>query len=266
MNQEIKSYIQSCVKCQGNKASNRHSQGLLQALPVPQGPWEQVTMDLISQLPITRRKNDASVVFVDKLTKMTHLIPTKTTVTAPHLAEMFYGEIIRLHGIARSIVSDRDPRFTSNFWKCLWKLLGTKLAMSTAYHPQTDGQTERMNRILEDMIRAYVNFEQNDWGKHVTSAEIAINNSQQASTRFSPFYLNYGRHPTLPISLNKSKMEIIHVHNPTAGEAYQKIHEHLENARKYLEQARQRQTYYANQKELMWNMKLIKWFIYQQQI
>ena len=130
----------------------------------------------------------------------------------------------------------------------------------------TDRQTERINRTLEDMLRAYVNFEQNDWDNHLTAAEIAINNSQQVSTRFSPFYLNYGRHPTLPISLNKSKMEVNQVHNPTAGEAYQKIHEHLENTRKYLEQAQQRQTYYPIRKGLKSNMKLIKWRIYQQQI
>ena len=248
MDKEIKSYVQSCVKCQSNKASNRHSQGLLQALPVPQEPWEQVTMDLITQLPVTKKKNDAIVVFVDKLTKMTHLVPTKTTVSAPHLAEMFYKEIIRLHGIPKSIVSDRDPRFTSNFWKCLWKLLGTKLAMSTAYHPQTDGQTERMNRTLEDMLRAYVNYEQDDWDHYLTAAEIAINNSQQASTRFSPYYLNYGRHPTLPLLLDKSKMRTDQVYNPKAGETYQKMHERIEIARKNLEQARQRQTFYANQK------------------
>jgi len=248
MDKEIKCYVQSCEKCQSNKASNRHPQGLLQTLPVPQEPWEQVTMDLITQLPNTKKKNDAIVVFVDKLTKMTHLVPTKTTISAPQLAEMFYKEIIRLHGIPKSIVSDRDPRFTSKFWKCLWKLLGTKLAMSTAYHPQTDGQTERMNRTLEDMLRAYVNFEQDNWDEHLTAAEIAINNSQQASTRFSPYYLNYGRHPILPISMDKSKTRIDQVSNPTAGETYQKFHGHIENARKNLELARKRQTFYTNQK------------------
>jgi len=98
------------------------------------------------------------------------------------------------------------------------------------------------------MLRAYVNYEQDNWDNHLAAAEIAINNSQQASTRFSPYYLNYGRHPILPISLDKSKMRIDQVYNPTAGETYQKIHEHIENARKNLEQARQRQTFYANQK------------------
>lgn len=249
MQQDVKDYIGSCVKCQSNKPSHVHSQGLLQPLSVPSVAWEQVSMDLITQLPLTRNKHDAIVVFVDKLTKMTHIVPTTTKVTAPELAKLFFREVVRLHGIPKSIVSDRDPRFTSNFWKCLWSLLGTKLAMSTAYHPQSDGQTERMNRTLEDMLRAYVNYEQNDWDQHLTSAEIAINNSQQTSTKFSPYFLNYGKHPEFPLNSTLTKdMKVDQTHNPVAGEVYERINYYIGRAKENLEQARQRQAHFTNQK------------------
>jgi transposase InsO family protein len=110
-------------------------------------------MDLITQLPRSKLGNDAIIVIVDKLTKMVHYVPTTTTVTAPQISELFIREVCRLHGVPESILSDRDPRFTAHFWRSLWKSLGTKLVMSTSYHPQTDGQTERTNRTLEEMLR-----------------------------------------------------------------------------------------------------------------
>jgi transposase InsO family protein len=141
-------------------------------------------MDLITQLPHTKAGNDAIVVVVDKYSKMLHCIPTTTTVTARQLAKLFFNEIVRLHGVPSSIISDRDPRFTSSFWQQLWKQLGTRLAMSTAYHPQTDGQTERANRTIEEMLRAYVNTKQNDWDEYLTAVEIAYNNGKQTSTGY----------------------------------------------------------------------------------
>ena len=129
-----------------------------------------------------------------------HCTATQTTVTAVQLAEIFLREVVRHHGIPKAIISDRDPRFTSIFWRSLWKLMGTKLKMSSAYHPQTDGQTERMNRTLEEILRAFVNREIDDWDLHLVTAEIAINNSVQESTGFTPFYLNSGRHPNFSLS------------------------------------------------------------------
>src|SRR6185312_10187671 len=161
--------------------------------------WQQVSMDLITQLPRSKAGNDAIVVFVDKLTKMVHYVATTTTVTAPQLATLFMREVVRLHGVPESILSDRDPRFTANFWRAFWSQLGTTLTMSTAYHPQTHGQTERANRTLEEMLRARINFQQADWDAHLAAAELAINNASQASTVFSPFFLNYGQHMRLPL-------------------------------------------------------------------
>jgi hypothetical protein len=246
MDREIQRYVMSCDACQANKPSSQLPMGLLQPLPIPDQPWQQVTMDLITQLPRTTQGHDAIVVFVDKLTKMIHCIPTTTTVTAPQLAKIFWREVIRIHGIVpTSIVSDRDPRFTSTFWRTLWQLLGTKLAMSTAFHPQTDGQTERANRTIEEMLRAYVNYQQNDWDDCLTAIEIAYNDSKQASTQYSPYYLNSGQPSFLPLTAAVTRLH--EASNPTAAERIQKLHDDLAQAKHYLEEAQARQAQYANE-------------------
>ena len=201
MHDEIMKYVSTCLLCQSNKPSNQSPSGLLQPLPIPSRPWQIISMDFITQLPKTNKGNDAITVIVCKLSKMVHFIPCKTTITAPQTANIVFEYVVRHHGIPSIIISDRDARFTSMFWKSLWKLLGTKLNMSTAYHPQTDGQTERTNRTLEEMLRAYVNYQQSDWDDYLISAEIAFNNSFQLSTGYSPYYLNHGFHPSFPIQM-----------------------------------------------------------------
>ena len=201
LHRDVGKYVSTCVACQANKSSNQRPIGLLQPLPIPKRRWEVVTMDLITGLPITRiGQHDAIVVFVDKLSKMVHYVPCTTTVDAPSLAKIFFREVVRLHGVPNVIISDRDPRFTSHFWTALWKELGTKLNMSTAYHPQTDGQTENANRTLENTLRSYVSYHQDDWDERLTAAEIAVNNSNHSSTGFTPYYLNSGQHPRLPLT------------------------------------------------------------------
>ncbi len=246
MNAAIKEYVTSCLACQQNKPSNALPIGLLHPLPVPEHRWQVVTMDLITQLPRTPSGNDAIVVFVDKFSKMVHYAPTTTTVTAPQLAKLFFQHVVRHHGVPTAIVSDRDPRFTSNFWRALWQQLGTRLAMSTAYHPQTDGQTERANRTLEDMLRTYVNYRLNDWDQHLIAAEIAYNNSKQASTGFSPFFLNYGQHPNLPLTATALPPSHHTDTNPTATDLLSKMYDDLDHATANLLSAQQRQAHYAN--------------------
>lgn len=243
MHSDVVAYVTSCLKCQCNKPSNTHPSGLLHPLPIPSRPMEQVTIDLITQLPKTKKGNDAIVVFVDKLSKLNHYAACKTAISAPALASTFMHEWVRLHGVPSSIVSDRDPRFTSHFWRALWKKLGTKLAMSTAYHPQSDGQTERANRTLEDMLRAFVHHRHDDWDEHLDTAEFAVNNSVQASTGFTPFQLVYGTHvPTaLSVSLPASSSN-----NPTADEFLRTRQEALETAKKNLLAAQKKQAHYAN--------------------
>lgn len=243
MDAEITKYVTSCVSCQRNKPSSQAPMGLLQPLPIPDAPWDQVTMDLITQLPMSISGYDAIVVFVDKLTKMIHCVATTTTVTAPELAHIFFDNVIRYHGIPTSIVSDRDPRFTSHFWRSLWKQLGTHLRMSTAFHPQTDGQTERANRTIEEIMRAYVNEKQNDWDTHLTAIEIAYNNSVHASTNATPYYLNHGREISLPLD----KLSVLSNPNPSSSERIQQLQLDIEKAKNCLKQAQERQIKYANQ-------------------
>jgi hypothetical protein len=245
MHEEIKQYVSSCLPCQQNKSRNSNKLGLLQPLPIPNQKWEQVSMDLITQLTKTKRGNDAIIVVVDKLTKMSHFIPTTTTVSATQTATLFMNEIVRYHGIPSSIVSDRDARFTSSFWKSLWKLCGTKLNMSTAFHPETDGQTERMNRTLEQMLRAYVNYKSNDWDEYLVSCEIAYNNSVQSSTGYSPYYLNNGYNIKLPITMNDQVA--VQSTNETANTMIQRMNNDLEQAKQHIVQAQQKQIKYANQ-------------------
>ncbi|KAJ9519493.1 hypothetical protein QJQ45_000590 [Haematococcus lacustris] len=197
----VHDYIRTCTHCQRNKSSTTKPFGLLQPLPVPQHRWEQVSMDLITQLPVTSAGHDAIVVFVDKLTKMIHTVPTTTTVSAPELAQLFFDSVFKYHGLPKVIISDRDPRFTSNFWQQLFAKTGTHLNISTANHPQTDGQTERANRTIEDMLRNYVSPHHTDWDNHLTAVEFAYNASVQASTGYSPFMLNSGQEPHTPLSL-----------------------------------------------------------------
>jgi hypothetical protein len=202
-------------------------------------------MDLITQLPRSKAGNDAIVVFVDKLTKMVHYVATTTNVTAPQLASLFLRDVCRLHGVPESILSDRDPRFTAHFWRAFWEQLGTKLTMSTAYHPQTDGQTERANRTLEEMLRSYVNWRQTDWDLHLPMLEIAINNAKQASTGFSPFYLNYGQEIQLP--LDSALRVARECKNPEAAERIKQLKQDIEKAKDGIRKAQQRQGHYADQ-------------------
>jgi hypothetical protein len=245
MDATIQRYVTSCDACQRNKPSQQSPMGLLKPLPIPTRPWQQVSMDLITSLPRSRSGNDAIVVFVDKLTKMVHYVPTTTNVTAPKLATIFMREVVRLHGVPESILSDRDPRFTAHFWRAFWSQLGTSLDMSTAYHPQTDGQTERANRTLEEMLRSRINFRQNDWDEHLAAAELAINNSIQSSTGFSPFYLNAGQEVRLP--LDQAIAGLRPSTNPEAADRIRRLKSDLDRAREHIQMAQKRQAKYADQ-------------------
>ena len=244
MDFDVLQYVRTCDACQRNKPSQQATAGLLQPLPIPDHPWQQVTMDLITQLPKSHRGHDAIVVFVDKMSKMVHLVATKTEVTAPQLAEIFWSTVVRHHGLPSSIVSDRDPRFTGHFWRALWKCLGTQLTMSTAFHPQTDGQTERANRTLEEMLRSYVSFQQKDWDEHLVAAELAFNASKHASTGFTPFYLNGGREVTVPLDL--AIEEARSTRQPDAAARIQQLHRSLEAAKEHLLKAQRRQAHHAD--------------------
>jgi hypothetical protein len=196
MDAEIIQYVEGCPDCQKNKAPRHSPYGKLQPLELPYAPWQSISMDFITDLPLSE-DCDQLWVIVDRFTKMAHFIPLqKGEQSAENLARVFTKEIWRMHGLPLDIVSDRDSRFTSKFWKALTSQLGIRARMSTAFHPQTDGQTERTNQTIEAYLRAFVNPEMDNWVALLPTAEFAYNNTSSSSSRVSPFYANYGFHPS----------------------------------------------------------------------
>ena len=177
MKADISEFVSRCLTCQRVKVEHQRPVGLLQPLDIPVWKWDSISMDFITSLSKTFSGNDAIWVILDRLTKSAHFLAIKSTYTLDRLAQLYIQEIVRLHGIPKSIISDRDPRFTSNFWRSLQEALGTRLSFSTAYHPQTDGQTERVNQILEDMLRACILELKGNWDQYLPLAEFAYNNS-----------------------------------------------------------------------------------------
>jgi RNase H-like domain found in reverse transcriptase/Reverse transcriptase (RNA-dependent DNA polymerase)/Integrase zinc binding domain/Chromo (CHRromatin Organisation MOdifier) domain/Retroviral aspartyl protease len=200
MREDVKNYVSTCLSCQQNKISNQAPLGLLNPIESPDTPWHTMTFDLITHLPTTKAGNDCIAVSVCKTTKMVKLAATVTTIDAPGLSQLLINNVVRSHGVPVAIISDRDVRINSSFFRTFWNSLGTKLKMSTAFHPQTDGQTERANRTLEEQLRAYVNHRQDDWDVHLPFVEFAQNNAVNSTTGYSPFFLNYGYHPATPMT------------------------------------------------------------------
>lgn len=190
----IKDFVRSCDICQRNKASRHRPFGLLVPLGVPSQPWQSVTTDLIVKLPLSEGC-DSILVITDRFTKMSHLVPCQETLTAAQLADLFVQNVFRLHGLPENIISDRGTQFSSHFWDAFLHRLGIQRRLSTARHPETDGQTERTNQTLEQYLRCYVNFQQADWVRFLPLAEFAMNNATNASTKTSPLFALYGFHP-----------------------------------------------------------------------
>lgn len=194
MVKEIDTFCKTCHVCAMTKVPPKAPDGLAHPLAIPRMPWEVVAMDFLGPFPPSNGNNYLWVI-VCKLTNMVHLIPLTTSISAKVLAELYFQRIFPLHGLPNGIVSDRDSKFVSKFWSSLHKLLGTKLLMSSAYHPQTDGATERVNRTIGTILRGVVTSSQNDWYYKLPYVEFAINSSTSKSTGYSPFELNYGYVP-----------------------------------------------------------------------
>ena len=255
MNLHVAEFVASCRLCQQNKAPTTKPHGMLCPGEIPTRFWQHVSLDFIVALPTTTRGNDAVLVFVDKLSKMTHFEPCKTTITATETAELFRHAVWRLHGLPEKLISDRDSKFTGHFMKSLCEQLGIRMAMSTSFHPQTDGQTERMNRILEDTIRNYVAPQQNNWDRFLDHAEFAINNSWQQSIKNTPFHAVYGQHPHTPTSLS------IRTKVPSVQQWLQSYEERVQHAKGCLKAAQDRQKIYAdrNRKPIHFAVKQYAW-------
>ncbi|KAL0549472.1 hypothetical protein IC582_013955 [Cucumis melo] len=193
MKREVVDFISRCLVCQQVKAPRQKPAGLLQPLSVPDWKWESVSMDFITGLPKTLKSYTVIWFVVDRLTKSAHFVPRKSTYTASKWGQLYMTEIVRLHGVPVSIVSDRDAPFTSKILKGLQLALGTRLDFSTVFHPLTNGQTERLNQVLEDMLQACVLKFSGSWDSHLHLMEFTYNNSYQATIGMAPFEALYGK-------------------------------------------------------------------------
>jgi RNase H-like domain found in reverse transcriptase/Reverse transcriptase (RNA-dependent DNA polymerase)/Integrase zinc binding domain/Chromo (CHRromatin Organisation MOdifier) domain/Retroviral aspartyl protease len=253
---DVAQYVASCPSCQRNKSSTSKPGGLLQPLPIPTRPWGSVSLDFIGPLPETAQGHNAILVFVDRLTKMARLCATTITCSAKEVANLFIARVFANgHGLPDNFVSDRDGRFTSHFWKELTSILEIKLKMSTAYHPQTDGQTERMNRLVEETLRHYVNPTQSDWDEHLPLVEFAINDSKNASIGTTPFKLNYVWDVRLPPNVGlwdrcyeKYESSDRNSRCPAAADYAKEMAGRLKRAKQLLSAAQSRQKQQADKK------------------
>ena len=193
MKRHVWVFVRQCLTCQQVKVEHQKPAGLLHPLEVAEWKWEHATMDFVTHLPQTRQKHDAVWVIVDRLTKSAYFLAVRMTFALERFCRLYIREIVRLHGVPVSIVSDRDPRFTAYFWKSFQKAMGTRLTMSTAFHPQTNGQSERTIQVLENMLQACVLDHKGSWEEHLPLVEFAYNNSYQASIQMAPYEALYGR-------------------------------------------------------------------------
>lgn len=205
MGDDIEAYVKSCYVCQMDKPERTREAGLLQPLPIPGRPWASISMDFLSGFP---KVNEMSSVLVveDRFTKYAIFIPAPATCTAEKAAELFLRHVVKFFGVPEDIVSDRDARFTGRFWTALFGLLGSELKFSTANHPQTDGQTERINALLEEYLRHYVSASQKNWLDLLDAAQFCYNLHKSSSTEHSPFELAYGYQPLAPHEIAKRRI------------------------------------------------------------
>ncbi|KAI3780197.1 hypothetical protein L2E82_10168 [Cichorium intybus] len=250
MKKRIAKYISHCETCAQVKTEHQVPYGSAQSLQIPAGKWEDLTMDFVMGLPRTRRGHDSIWVIVDRLTKSALFLAYKETASLGELAQLYIDEVIRRYGAPLSIVSDRDPRFTSNFWDSLQEKMGTRIKMSTAYHPQTDGQSERTIQTLEDMLRSCAIDFGGSWDQHLPLVEFSYNNSYHSSIKMPPFEALYGRKCRTPVcwlEIGEAKL--------TGPEIVRMTNEKIGVIQANMKAAQDRQRSYSNLKKRPYDLK-----------
>jgi len=242
---DVASYVASCDACQRNKPSQQLTPGPLMPLPIPERVCSEWTTDAVTGLPKTRRGHDAIQVYVDRLSKLKYFAPSHSTAGAVELAQLFQDTVISRHGVPEVVVSDRDPRFTAHYYAALSKLLGIDLNMSTARHPQTDGQSENSIKSLIIALRAFCNDNQDDWDDQLSMLQLGFNSAVQASTQRSPNSLVYGFEPRLPIDV---ALDTLTPSVPAAVDRAARIQQAVQSARGQLGIAQERQSRNADRR------------------
>ena len=212
MAEDVSQYCRDCVPCKKSTPARHRPYGPLAPLPPPSYAWEEVTMDFITELPPSKVNGvvyDAILVVVCRLTKMAHYIPARGDWDGVDLAQAWIREVIRLHGVPKKVISDRGPLMKAKYWDTFQYYLSARRILSSAFHPQTDGQTERQNQTLEQYLRCYCSLEQDDWALWISIGEFAYNDSVHATTKTTPFLANHGMAPRgaewPTIALNKGE-------------------------------------------------------------
>jgi len=199
---EVKQYVEGCDSCQRNKNHTEQPAGKLMSNSIPEKPWTYISADFITKLPIAQGYNSILVV-VDRLTKMVYFIPTIEKMLAEGLARLFRDNVWKLHGLPESIVLDRGLQFAAGIMQKLNRMLGIESKLSTAFHPQTDGQMERVNQELEQYLRMFIDHRQEQWPGWLGMAEFAYNNKTHSSTKVSPFKANYRQDPRMGFEMRR---------------------------------------------------------------
>lgn len=253
MHADVKNFIRKCDVCQYSKYDPHFPYGLLQPLPIPNQVWEDISMDFITNLPPSANRTVIWVV-VDRLSKFAHFVALPTSFSAQQLASVFVSEIYRLHGVSKTIVSDRDKLSISKFWKELFQRLGTTLAYSSSYHPQTDDQTEVLNRCLETYLLCFVSEEPQQWTKFLPLAELWYNSSYHSTIGMSPFEALYGRVPPSVLTYVPGSSKVAFL-----DELLTEKHEILKLLKFNLTRARHRMTQQANMKRMDKSFQVGQW-------
>ena len=251
MAQDITDYCKSCQMCATSKSPTEKPHGLLKMMPVPTHPWQYIGIDFVGPLPKSTNQNgafDMICVIIDLLTVMVHLVLTRQNYKAVDMAEVIFDMVYKLHGLPERIISDRDSLFTSHFWKKLHALLNVELQLLSAFHPQTDGATEQANWTMTQMLRQCVSPKQKDWASKLPAIEFAMNSAQSSTTSFTPFYLNYGRNPSLMIWKGEEVYPGVRQFTENMKEAIMSTHDAIITSRV-------QQMVQANRKRLVANYK-----------
>ncbi|MCO5575542.1 hypothetical protein L7F22_029343 [Adiantum nelumboides] len=251
LKKDVKEFVRSCLVCQKVKFDRHKAQGFLQPLPIPTRLWESIAMDFIFDLPRTQ-SHDGIWTIIDRFSKQARFIPVKRTVKPDHLARLFVAQIFRLHGMPETIVSDRDPRFTSLFWKAIWENIGTRLQFSSSFHPQTDGQSEIANSVVLDLLKSYISDQKTQWERYLPLMEFTYNNTIHSSTGKTSFEIVEGAMKVPPFLSTKDKIFEADEYTRDLDTAFAKVRETLQKSQELQKKAADRHRRDLKLKENDW--------------